>query len=452
MEDLEPLVTRCPHCSTRFRVSEAQLQMARGRVRCGACLTVFVGIDHLQWDLEQDVVAVNPDQSIDQLLGEIDEFESTAASTGSDAASRGAVLLGPDLHSAREEELVIEIELDEVTVPEPVAGAVPPVEAVESMEGRITQSVAGTEAGISESTEVTGYSNEAGGLGAVEQDREDGATSEPTAPVGLDRLPHDTIEIDLPADPFDRLWWDAAQEDRGAEPVEPERSVNLAEDQSGLDQVVVDPVTDQVERPADADRRAEWSGVALPNPPASNALTTSATAAQSLDGRLASVIQEVPAPSRTRRWRGVLIGLAIVLMTAQVIWYLLPSWISDPEKRWLPEQVCAIAGCKLEPLRDLTQLLLTNVVVRAHPEHPEVRQIDLLLVNSGTFDQAFPDIEITFSTPAGDRVAWKRFTPAQYLAGEMKNATAIPRKTPVRISLEVTDPGTLAYAYEITLK
>ena len=49
-DELEPLVTECPNCSTRFRVTETQLQVAAGRVRCGACLTVFQGIDHLLWD------------------------------------------------------------------------------------------------------------------------------------------------------------------------------------------------------------------------------------------------------------------------------------------------------------------------------------------------------------------------------------------------------------------
>lgn len=31
----------CPGCKTRFRVTDAQLAVANGRVRCGACLTVF---------------------------------------------------------------------------------------------------------------------------------------------------------------------------------------------------------------------------------------------------------------------------------------------------------------------------------------------------------------------------------------------------------------------------
>ena len=46
-ESLEPLITQCPTCRTRFRVSEAQLEVAAGRVRCGACLSVFTGPEHL---------------------------------------------------------------------------------------------------------------------------------------------------------------------------------------------------------------------------------------------------------------------------------------------------------------------------------------------------------------------------------------------------------------------
>ena len=38
--------TECPHCHTLFRITEAQLAMAEGRVRCGFCKQVFdAGVD-----------------------------------------------------------------------------------------------------------------------------------------------------------------------------------------------------------------------------------------------------------------------------------------------------------------------------------------------------------------------------------------------------------------------
>lgn len=47
MSDSEPLITQCPRCRTRFRVTREQLETADGRVRCGACLAVFQGREAL---------------------------------------------------------------------------------------------------------------------------------------------------------------------------------------------------------------------------------------------------------------------------------------------------------------------------------------------------------------------------------------------------------------------
>ena len=413
MEDLEPLVTRCPHCSTRFRVSEAQLQVAKGRVRCGACLTVFVGSDHLQWDLEQDVAIANPNQSIDQLLGEIDEFE-----------------------------------LEEIRVPAAAQSAAPLEEIVDSTGSSDLLNDFSPEVDVPQSVEIIEQVFEVDdGLVEAETDHRDSMSNEADLPSTPVQPELEIIEVQLPFDPFDRLSYETAQEESIAEPVEVAKFAEAV-----VRDTSEGPRADQPDPEVEYAAPSERPKTKLPKRPISDPGTASPSMPPRIAGDRASVVLEVPPRSRFQRWRGAVIAFAFVLIAVQVVWYLLPSWISDPEKRWLPEQVCKIAGCKLEPLRDLTQLLLTNVVVRAHPERPEVRQIDLLLVNSGTFDQAFPDIEITFSTPAGDRVAWKRFTPTQYLGGDMKDATSIPRKTPVRISLEVTDPGTLAYSYEITLK
>ena len=34
-------VTECPECQAKFRVTEGQLRLANGRVRCGNCLSIF---------------------------------------------------------------------------------------------------------------------------------------------------------------------------------------------------------------------------------------------------------------------------------------------------------------------------------------------------------------------------------------------------------------------------
>ena len=95
-ESLEPLVTQCPTCRTRFRVTESQLNAASGRVRCGACLAVFAGLDHL-------VLGAGPrlkpgesaNEALDALLDELRTDPEPKTSTDqtstqdADAASAG---------------------------------------------------------------------------------------------------------------------------------------------------------------------------------------------------------------------------------------------------------------------------------------------------------------------------------------------------------------------------
>lgn len=52
----EVLELSCPRCSTVFEVSEEQMGIAQGKVRCGVCLQVFDGISG-----EIDFVAPQPD-------------------------------------------------------------------------------------------------------------------------------------------------------------------------------------------------------------------------------------------------------------------------------------------------------------------------------------------------------------------------------------------------------
>src|SRR5690606_23403426 len=39
--------TKCPHCQAQFRISEEHLKQAKGQVRCGSCLKVFLATENL---------------------------------------------------------------------------------------------------------------------------------------------------------------------------------------------------------------------------------------------------------------------------------------------------------------------------------------------------------------------------------------------------------------------
>lgn len=78
-----PLIAECPSCRTRFRVTVAQLAVANGQVRCGACLAVFDGREAL---VKGEEPAVAADDPMDVLL----EIEPTRVPvSGTDSANEG---------------------------------------------------------------------------------------------------------------------------------------------------------------------------------------------------------------------------------------------------------------------------------------------------------------------------------------------------------------------------
>ncbi|MFT7654904.1 MAG: putative Zn finger-like uncharacterized protein [Limisphaerales bacterium] len=89
VDDLEPLVTQCPNCDTRFRVNEQQLQAAHGQVRCGACLTVFEGTSYLLVDGE---LIEGEGEDVDALLSEIQSAEDSLEADDEEGLDSAAAL------------------------------------------------------------------------------------------------------------------------------------------------------------------------------------------------------------------------------------------------------------------------------------------------------------------------------------------------------------------------
>lgn len=82
------MVTRCPNCSTLFRVTPQQLQVSHGQVRCGRCMTVFDGFKALavlrdDTPLEPTRVAPAPEKPAEAALPpEVGGAAPTAALVG----------------------------------------------------------------------------------------------------------------------------------------------------------------------------------------------------------------------------------------------------------------------------------------------------------------------------------------------------------------------------------
>lgn len=75
------LQTQCPHCQTRFRVTEEQFEVAKGRVRCGSCMQIFNALENRIEELKPVVTTppepvINPDPDDDLVFADNPEEDA----------------------------------------------------------------------------------------------------------------------------------------------------------------------------------------------------------------------------------------------------------------------------------------------------------------------------------------------------------------------------------------
>ncbi|MEP4468498.1 DUF3426 domain-containing protein, partial [Marinobacter alexandrii] len=154
---------------------------------------------------------------------------------------------------------------------------------------------------------------------------------------------------------------------------------------------------------------------------------------------------------RTVIWSVVVLSL-IGILVAQVTWFQFDRLSSIPELRPLYEKGCAIAGCELKPLINVDAIQSRKLVVRTDPDNRSQLVVNAVIINRADFEQPFPAIALTFSNLNGDVVAQSIFTPDEYLAGEGQELSAMPKDTPVRIAIDIRDPGKDAVNYNLNFR
>jgi len=154
---------------------------------------------------------------------------------------------------------------------------------------------------------------------------------------------------------------------------------------------------------------------------------------------------------RTLTWTAIVLALLGVLI-AQVTWFQFDRLSAIPELRPFYEKGCALAGCELKPLINVDAIQSRKLVVRTDPENRSQLVVNAVIINRADFEQPFPAIALTFSNLNGDVVAQSIFTPDEFLAGEGRELSAMPKDTPVRIAINIRDPGKDAVNYNLNFR
>ncbi|MDT8385507.1 MAG: DUF3426 domain-containing protein [Gammaproteobacteria bacterium] len=153
-------------------------------------------------------------------------------------------------------------------------------------------------------------------------------------------------------------------------------------------------------------------------------------------------------PSRTPWVVGSL--LLILTLVLQMAYFSRDELARDASLRpWLI-QLCQLAGCSLSQPYDIAQIEIIGREVRSHPSARKALIASTSLINHASFVQPYPLVTVVFSDINGKPMALRRFTPREYLSNNADLAAGMTPDMPVRIELELVDPGKAAVNYEFS--
>jgi len=146
-------------------------------------------------------------------------------------------------------------------------------------------------------------------------------------------------------------------------------------------------------------------------------------------------------------WKGG-IALLFPLLLAQLAWAERHELLQNPTARAWLERGCIALHCSLPLARNADNLTLLSRDVRPHPSVPNALIISATLRNDAEVAQAFPTVEITLTDLDEQRIAMRRFKPAEYLGDARTLNSGLAAHGSTALVFEVADPGKNAVAYE----
>ncbi|SDS23716.1 DUF3426 domain-containing protein [Pseudomonas granadensis] len=407
----DSFVTQCPHCQTSFRVSHAQLSVARGVVRCGSCLQVFNAAKQL---LEQHagkdaLTPIAPAQA-----------EAPSPVVGETPAPRAI---------SQKQWNASELDLDSLDLDQELA----------RLEQREIQPV--TEPGRTREDALSARRDspepdDAAWPGSLFSEPADERTSKPDGEPdieAIETLEPERTEPSLSLEPVDLDDEPRIPQLRLHDPIDPNarrERLSASDDSDDDDLPSIAPLRKKRER-AEPGVRAEVLQDLTDDP-------------LQLDWQ-----------KRRSPWGRRLLWLLLVLiaagcLAAQYIAYHFDELARQDQYRPWFQQICPQIGCTVPSKVDIARIKSSNLVVRSHPEFNGALVVDAIIYNRATFSQPFPLLELRFADLNGHLIASRRFKPGEYLKGDLEGLPEMPPQTPIHIALDILDPGPKAVNYSLS--
>ena len=148
-------------------------------------------------------------------------------------------------------------------------------------------------------------------------------------------------------------------------------------------------------------------------------------------------------------WGGGAVFFALTLFF-QYTWFNKDTLSLKPNLRPAYEWLCKTTNCILPPQIDTASIKSLQLMVRSHPDQDDALVVDAVIINNARHPQPYPVLDLSFTDINGNLVANREFSAREYLAGELAGATEMPVGQPIRLGLEIIDPGQDAVNYALS--
>ncbi|MEE4250914.1 MAG: zinc-ribbon and DUF3426 domain-containing protein [Alcanivoracaceae bacterium] len=431
--------TKCPHCGAQFRISEQHLAQAKGAVRCGSCLKVFQATDHLIEDkpaAKPAAPAKSARPAAPAAAPKADKWSLTedlssppAGEPTPPAARRWT--LDDDLSDDMDEEM------PEKLVDEPPPSTIPSNDTRVSLGGlELSDSFMSLDSDDQDTLRDENFADMAGAGKKLQSEDSDESWAEKL----LEELEDKPAPVDVRAD-------NLSLTERSEDQVRREQQEQKKQRTTQASQKKSDDMPDWAMDSGDFfndDSLGALTGdnddIAAIDIPAIEERKTSKVSLplENIAGQSGELI----------KW-GALSLAGLLVFVSQYLIFNFSELSRTPAWRPFYANICGAIGCSLPSLSNISELRGANLVVRAHPQAEGALVVDVIVFNDGRHAQPFPLLELGFTDLNGRAIASRRFQPDEYLRGEISDMTEMPPGVPIRLSLEILDPGSDAQNYTL---
>ncbi|MFT2109672.1 DUF3426 domain-containing protein [Marinomonas sp. 2405UD68-3] len=167
--------------------------------------------------------------------------------------------------------------------------------------------------------------------------------------------------------------------------------------------------------------------------------------------RLAPLISNEDTPLKKNHSLLWLFGilLSMTALSFQAAFHFFDDGSRSATFRPFYKTFCSYVECTLPNFVDISAISIQHVRIQSHPTKKNALLVNAIMTNTSNYSQTMPKIALEFFDLNGVPVAARLFSPNSFLHKDFLDITYMPPNTPIHIVLPIYDPGTQAVTHRL---